>query len=325
MKLAAIDIGTNAVRLQISSVLNVQEQGEKTVKFKKLEYIRFPLRLGTNVFKNQKITPKKVKKLSKLLRAFKILLKLYKVDETMICATAAIREAENGKQIVKHIKDKLGLEIEIITGKDEADMISKVILNKLDDKNYLHIDVGGGSTELNLYVNKEKVASSSFKIGTVRILNGKIKPERWEKMEKWIIENVKSDYLPITAIGTGGSISKIYDLSLEKLNIETADDNQKLEVGSWQSAVGNQQQINKTISLDIIKKVQQYLMRFTEEERINKLMLNPDRADVVIPASKIYLSVMKWAKAEKIIVPEVGLKDGMIQTLYEKGIGGIRE
>jgi len=305
MKLAAIDIGTNAVRLQISSVLNVQEQGESAVKFKKLEYIRFPLRLGTNVFKNQKITPKKVKKLSKLLRAFKILLKLYKVDETIICATAAIREAENGKQIVKHIKDKLGLEIEIITGKDEADMISKVILNKLDNKNYLHIDVGGGSTELNLYVNKEKVASSSFKIGTVRMLKGKIKPERWEKMGKWINENVKSDYLPITAIGTGGSISKISDLLRENFS------DQEVE--------------NKTISFKSIKQVQQYLMRFTEEERINKLMLNPDRADVIIPASNIYLSVMKWAKAEKIMVPEVGLKDGMIQALYEKGIGGIRE
>ncbi|MBW8050315.1 MAG: phosphatase [Cytophagales bacterium] len=303
MKLAAIDIGTNAVRLQISSVLNEQEQRTNTaseeanVKFKKLEYIRFPLRLGSNVFKNQKITPKKIKKLSKLLRAFKILLKLYKVDETMICATAAIREAENGKQIVKHIKDKLGLEIRIITGKDEADMISKVILNKLDDKNYLHIDVGGGSTELNLYVNKEKVSSTSFKIGTVRILKGKIKPERWEKMEKWIIDNVKSDYLPITAIGTGGSISKISDLLRENFS------DQEVE--------------NKTISFKSIKKVQQYLMRFTEEERINKLMLNPDRADVIIPASKIYLSVMKWAKAEKIMVPEVGLKDGMIQVLYE--------
>lgn len=310
MKLAAIDIGSNAVRLQITSVITESLQHEKPiphsikVKFKKIEYIRFPLRLGSNVFKNKKISSKNIKKLCKLLNAYNILIKLYDVDETMICATAAIREAENSKQIIKHIKDKLGLDIRVINGKEEAELINKVILNTLDNKNYLHIDVGGGSTELNLYVNKEKIASSSFKIGAVRMLKGKIKPERWEKMEKWITENVKNNYQPIIAIGTGGSISKIFDLLIQK-------------VASQQSVKNNAEKKDKMISFSSIEKVQKYLKQFTFEERINKLMLNPDRADVIIPASEIYLSVMKWAKANKIMVPEVGLKDGMIQALYE--------
>ncbi|HEY8400406.1 MAG TPA: phosphatase [Cytophagaceae bacterium] len=292
MKLAAVDIGSNAIRFQISSVLNYNG----TITFKKMEYVRFPLRLGHDVFQYNEIRPEKEAKFIKLLHTFKMFFELYEVDDYIICATSAMRESKNGRDIAQKVKDQLGLNIQIIDGEKEAELINKVIFNYLDEKAYLHIDVGGGSTEINIFLNKKKVATNSFKIGSVRRLGGVDTPEEWTELKEWISKAVKGIPKPITAIGTGGNISKIYDLA-------------KVSKSKSEKALIN---INK------IEEVQSMLKSFTLEERMNKLMLNPDRADVILPASDIYLSAMKWAGAKKMLVPDVGLKDGLMLSLYEK-------
>lgn len=259
-----------------------------------MEYIRFPLRLGNDVFLNGEISAEKESKFIKLMQTFKNLLELYEVDDYMFCATSAMREARNGRDIAYKVKDLLGVEIQIIDGDEEANMINKVLLNELEEGTYIHVDVGGGSTEVNIFIDKKKVASRSFRIGTVRILDGKDTPEEWETMKRWVEENTGM-YEEITAIGTGGNIGKIYELS---------------EVASSKR--------RPKISLKTIKNVQTNIEKLNYEERVHVLMLNPDRADVIIPASNIYTSIMKWAGAKKMVVPEVGLKDGLMLTLYER-------
>lgn len=261
-----------------------------------MEYVRFPLRLGHDVFQYNEIRPEKEAKFIKLLHTFKMFFELYEVDDYIICATSAMRESKNGRDIAQKVKDQLGLNIQIIDGEKEAELINKVIFNYLDEKAYLHIDVGGGSTEINIFLNKKKVATNSFKIGSVRRLGGVDTPEEWTELKEWISKAVKGIPKPITAIGTGGNISKIYDLA-------------KVSKSKSEKALIN---INK------IEEVQSMLKSFTLEERMNKLMLNPDRADVILPASDIYLSAMKWAGAKKMLVPDVGLKDGLMLSLYEK-------
>ncbi|WP_291786798.1 phosphatase [Cecembia sp.] len=288
MKLAAVDIGSNAIRLQITTVTH--DSG--TVHFKKLEYLRFPLRLGMDVFHNKRISDKNKRKFIKLMKAFKLLIDLYEVDDYMVCATSAMRESENGKEIVEEVKEDIGLKIQIIDGNLEAELINLALWSYIDEKSYLHIDVGGGSTELNIYSNKVKIASKSFKIGSVRALEDNIPLSVWKSMGIFIEGNIDKKE-SITCIGTGGNISKIFELSNPRKN--------KTFI-----------QINK------IKEIQEYLESFSYEERINKLNLNPDRADVIIPASKIYLAAMTAAKSKKMIVPDVGLKDGLMQVLYKK-------
>lgn len=288
MKLAAVDIGSNAIRLQITTVTN--DNG--AVNFKKLEYLRFPLRLGMDVFHNKRISDKNKRKFIKLMKAFKLLIDLYEVDDYMVCATSAMRESENGKEIVEEVKEDIGLKIQIIDGNLEAELINLALWSYIDEKSYLHIDVGGGSTELNIYSNKEKIASKSFKIGSVRALEDNIPLSVWKSMGIFIEKNTGKKE-SIICIGTGGNISKIFELS---------------NPGK-----------NKTfIQIKKIKEIQEYLESFSYEERINKLNLNPDRADVIIPASKIYLAAMTAAKSKKMIVPDVGLKDGLMQVLYKK-------
>jgi exopolyphosphatase/guanosine-5'-triphosphate,3'-diphosphate pyrophosphatase len=185
------------------------------------------------------------------------------------------------------------MKIHVIDGNKEAELTNKAIVNYLDfDKNYIHIDVGGGSTELNLYINKEKVAAKSFKLGSVRHLEHSESPVTWRKMKEWIEDHTKPIQPPILAIGTGGNITKIFEMAKNK--------------------AGN------SIFREEVIRVQTYIAGYSLEERINHLQLNPDRADVIVPATDIYLSAMKWAKASQIIVPDVGLKDGIIQMLYEK-------
>ncbi|WKN33937.1 phosphatase [Porifericola rhodea] len=296
MRLAAIDIGSNAIRLQVTSVI----QYEEITTFKKLEYVRFPLRLGQDVFEvtgdnpSQRIGPERSAKFLKLMKAFKLLIDLYEVDEYLGCATSAMREAENGSELVKTVKDKYGLELDIIDGDREAEILNNALMSFLEeDKTYLHIDVGGGSTELNLYVNKEKIVARSFPIGSVRRLNTRKSLDQvWEEMKQWIKTHVKKEYGKVTAIGTGGNINKIYDLSGKKNN--------------------------KTISFNKVISTRDYVASHSLEERISKLQLNPDRADVIVHASDIYVFAMKWARAGKILVPNVGLKDGIMQLLYEK-------
>ena len=286
MKITAIDIGSNTARLQISSGL---KDGGYT-SFKKVEYVRFPLRLGHDVFTYGSLTPESQERTIKLMKCYKLLLELHEVEGYMACATSAMRESANGHEVVERIAHETGIKIHIIDGSKEAELINNVVVQALVDGQYLHIDVGGGSTELNLYFNRQKVASKSFKIGSVRLLEGKESKGAWQKMERWIEENVDS-YEPVKAVGTGGNISKLFNL------VSKTSDN--------------------ATSVEELTRMRDYISSFSQEDRVHKLRLNADRADVIVPASDIYISVMKWAGASEIIVPDLGLKDGIIQLVYE--------
>ncbi len=288
LKLAAIDIGSNAIRFQVSTVLDNKQR----VLFKKLEYIRFPLRLGHDVFGTGKISPKSMEKFIKLMRAYKLLIELYEVDDYMFCATSAMRESENGQELAQRVKDELGIVINIIDGHIEADLINRAIGSYLGDGTYLHIDVGGGSTELNLYVHGKKIKTRSFKVGSVRILEHHDLPIMWEDMEHWVKEKVKGEYGEVIAVGTGGNISKIFELA-------------GLQPG-------------KLLEIERIYELKKMIEGYSLDDRIYILQMNPDRADVIVPAADIYTKVMEWAHAKHILVPEVGLKDGIMLYLYEK-------
>ncbi len=288
MKLAAIDIGSNAIRFQVSTVLTRSDK----VIFKKLEYVRFPLRLGHDVFTHGRISDGSIAKFKKLMMTYKLLLELYEVTDYMFCATSAMRESENGFELARQVKDELGIEINIIDGDQEAYFINTAITSYLGKKTYLHIDVGGGSTELNLYYQGEKIKTKSFKVGSVRILEHGDKPIMWEGMEQWIKENVKRQYGNVISVGTGGNISKIFDLAHHKPG--------------------------KTMSLKMVGQIRDMVENHSIEDRIYKLQMNPDRADVIIPASGIYMKVMEWANSKRILVPDVGLKDGILFHLYNR-------
>ncbi|MCP3927897.1 MAG: phosphatase [Bacteroidetes bacterium] len=287
MKLAAIDIGSNAIRLQLVRVI----EEDKQVSFKRLEYIRFPLRLGKDVFSEGLLSEATRMKFEKLMRTFKLLIDLYEVDAYVASATSAMREAKNGKEIVRQIATYFDLKINIIAGKTEAEILSKAIIPYLDKKNYVHIDVGGGSTELNIYVNKERISSKSFKIGSVRQLNEKKRKAVFQEIEKWINAELKDIKPPVIAVGTGGNINKLYKLS--------------------------NQQHGLSISFTELNALRAYVSKFDNEQRKTLLKMNPDRADVILPASEIYIEVMKIIGADRILVPGVGLKDGLLYTLYE--------
>jgi len=289
MRVAAVDIGSNAIRLQVSSIVRYNERDT----IKNLEYVRFPLRLGQDVFKEGRILEATEVKFVKLMKAFKMLIDLYEVSAYRVCATSAFREAANGAEIASRVFEECGMLLEIISGDEEANLVNKAIFKFLDEKSYLHIDVGGGSTELNFYFNREKKASESFQLGSVRNMTLSEFPEAWVKLEKWISENVRKEFYPVTSIGTGGNNNKLFELSATK--------NKKA----------------KSISLAELSAVHFLISRMSLDERINQLMLNPDRADVIVPASEIYLHVMQKAKAKKIIVPDLGLKDGIIESQYE--------
>lgn len=290
MKFAAIDIGSNAARLQISSVLD----NEGMISFKRVEYVRFALRLGHDVFSNGSISPESEVRVFKLLHAYKLLMDLHEVQDYAICATSAMREASNSSELVTRIHKILDMKIQIIDGAREAELINDVVVKSLNPKkNYLHIDVGGGSTELNFYRNQEKFASKSFKIGSVRLLEGKEKEGDWDKMKKWISLQMESLNGPVLAVGTGGNISKLYNLS-------------------------DQVSEDKTMDYTELKRISDYISAFTYDERVNKLRLNTDRADVIVPAASIYLTSMELAGCQTIFVPDLGLKDGIIQLLHER-------
>jgi exopolyphosphatase/guanosine-5'-triphosphate,3'-diphosphate pyrophosphatase len=291
LKLAAIDIGSNAIRFQVSTVLT---NDQTHPVFKKLEYVRFPLRLGHDVFTTNRISDKSIEKFKKLMKTYKLLIELYEVDDYMFCATSAMRESENGPQLVEEVKEELGIIINIIDGNLEAEITNRAISSFLTDKTYLHIDVGGGSTELNLYADGKKIKTRSFKIGSVRVLEGNDSPLIWKDMEAWVKDNVKKSYGKVTAVGTGGNISKIFELAHKKPGT--------------------------TISLRKVKEIRKMVEGLSLEDRIYKLQMNPDRADVIVPASDIYTKVMEWAHAQSILVPEVGLKDGIMLHLYEQSI-----
>ena len=287
LKFAAIDIGSNGARMQISSVL----QDEGVTRLKKVEYVRFPLRLGHDVFTQGRISAMSEDRMMKLMLAYQLLMELHEVEDYMACSTSAMREADNGYEVREHIEQRTGIHIQIIDGQKEAELVNNVVVKSLGEGQYIHIDVGGGSTELNLYQDRKKIIAKSFKLGSVRLLEGKESKTIWPKVKEWITANV--DYSqPIQAVGTGGNINKLFDLSSKLTESST--------------------------SLEEIERMRDYIAQFSLEERINKLQLNPDRADVIVPAGDIYTSAMKWAGAEIIHVPDVGLKDGMLQLLYDR-------
>ncbi|WP_420386693.1 Ppx/GppA phosphatase family protein [Roseivirga sp.] len=291
MKLAAIDIGSNAIRFQVTHVMTYEGQHY----FKRLEYVRFPLRLGQDVFKLKKIGKKQEDKFIRLMQAFKILIDLYEVDEYYACATSAMREAQNGREIVQQVKELMGLKINIISGDREAELINRVVMERLGKGTFLHIDVGGGSTELNVIKNGQKMKSESFKIGSVRTMENDSPKSVKKRMSQWINTQISGHRGSITAVGTGGNISKIYELSGTKSKL-------------------------RILRIESILEVQEHLSNHTLEERIFKLHLNPDRADVILPASDIYLHAMQSANIQRIQVPDVGLKDGIMHMLFEKHV-----
>ncbi|MEM9858962.1 MAG: phosphatase [Bacteroidota bacterium] len=260
--------------------------------FKRLEYVRFPLRLGQDVFSSGKLKAKSIKKFHKLMKAFALLIELYEVDHYIACATSAMRESKNGQEVADEVKEKTGLQIKIIDGGEEATLINKAIAEHLDEKlSYMHIDVGGGSTELNLIRQGKLIGSRSFQIGSVRRMDHLDTPQMWTEMEDWITSTTEISELR-TAIGTGGNINKLFELGGKEK--------------------GQNMKLSELIT------IQSMLRETTVDDRIYKLQLNPDRADVIIPASEIYISVMQRGGISEIVVPDVGLKDGMIRMLYEE-------
>ncbi len=289
MRYAAIDIGSNAIRLLISEIIETKEGNI----FKKISLTRIPLRLGEEAFLYQEISKKTTKNFINCMKAFKYIMDASEVTDFRACATSAMREAKNGDEIRALVKEKTGIKIDIISGTEEAEIIfSNFHLSQANkEKTYLYIDVGGGSTEVSLIKNNQRVASKSFKLGTVRLLNNKVDPKLWQESKDWI-KALTDDEDEVIAIGTGGNINRIYK--------ET------------------RHQFNERVSYSDIKQVIDYIGLYDYEERIQKLKLKPDRADVIIPAGKIYLHMMKSAFAHEMIVPKVGLSDGIIYNLYLK-------
>jgi len=289
VKFAAIDIGSNAVRLLLSRVI---ENGKYPI-FKKESLIRIPIRLGEDAFVRKRISAEKAEQLVNTMRGFKFLIEAYQAIDYMACATSAMREAENGEDVVKEIMRRSGIKLDIVAGQKEADIIYANHFEERLDKNksYLYIDVGGGSTELTLFSHNQSITSHSFNIGTVRLLHGLVPDSRWKDMKQWV-QVIAPEFKPVIGIGSGGNINKMFKLS-------------RIKTG-------------KPISYKRLRELDKYLNTFSLDERIKILGLRPDRADVIIPAADIFTSVMKWAKINRMYVPEIGLSDGMIRLLYER-------
>lgn len=289
-KYAAIDIGSNAVRLLISTIT---EPDFKDPYFKKTSLVRVPIRLGEDVFVNGEISTENMVRMQDAMQAFDLLMKSHKIEKYKACATSAMRDASNGKQLADSIQKETGIEIEIIDGEHEAAIIAATDLHTLiqDDKSYLYVDVGGGSTELTFYSRGKSIASRSFKLGTVRLLNNLVDDGLWEEVEQWVKKTTKN-YTQISLIGSGGNINNIFKSSGKKMG--------------------------KPLSYFYLSSYYQLLKSLTYEDRISQLNLNEDRADVIIPATKIYLSAMKWSRAKRVYVPKIGLADGIVKSLYNE-------
>ena len=290
-KFGAIDIGSNAIRLLISNVI-VSE--DKAPQFKKSSLVRVPIRLGADAFVGKgTISEQNITRMIQAMKAFKLLMNVHGVERYKACATSAMREANNGKEVVEKILEKTDVKIDIISGKEEAAIISSTDLNKLieGDTSYLYVDVGGGSTELTVFSEGKIINSKSFKMGTVRLLNNKktVNKEIFSNVEKWIKKNTKG-LKKISLIGSGGNINRLFKMS------------------------GRAE--GKPISYIYLNAQYQFLKQMSFDERVSELSLNSDRADVIIPATKIYLSAMKWSGARKIYVPKIGLSDGIIKSLF---------
>lgn len=288
MILAAIDIGSNAARLLITEAAPYQDG---TVDYTKLTLLRIPLRLGFDVFEKGFISEEKKTQLLESMKAYKLLMNIYKVEAYRACATSAMRDAINGDSIRQEVLDETGIAIDIIGGQEEANIIyeTHIAENLSRGKSYLYIDVGGGSTEVTLFSDNHIVFKESFNIGTIRLLNKTVTEEQWNHM-KWYIKTHTSSNQPIEAIGSGGNINKIFSLSKKKEG--------------------------KPLSLELLKDYYRELSASTVEERMHLYNFRADRADVIVPALQIFVSLMRWSGAEEIFVPRIGLADGLIKMMY---------
>jgi exopolyphosphatase / guanosine-5'-triphosphate,3'-diphosphate pyrophosphatase len=284
-KIAAIDIGSNAMRLLINNV--IEYQGNKY--YKKVDIVRVPIRLGTEAFKDKKISVKTGERLLNAMHAYKHLMEAHEIEIYRGCATSAMREAQNGSELIAKILKETGLKIEIIDGKEEASIIYANHIEKLigDNRSYLYVDVGGGSTEITFFKEGKIIDSKSFNIGTIRILNDMVSTPMWDELKLWLEDTIKGETIEL--IGSGGNINKVSKIS--------------------------RRDPEKPLSYDYLHSFFKKLQSHTYEERIVFLDLNTDRADVIIPAMTIYTSIMKWTKAKLIYVPKIGLADGIIKQL----------
>lgn len=289
MKFAAIDIGSNAVRLLFCNVF----EGKEGPIFKKADLVRVPLRLGEDAFIRKKISEERIQKLVTVMKSFRLLIDFYEVSCYRACATSAMREAKNSEEIVERVYREAGIKIEVIDGKTEAEVVyANHVAENLDKaNNYLYIDVGGGSTEITLFSKNKCVASRSFDIGTIRLLHEQVNKAQWTEFKDWV-KKATEDFSPVVAIGSGGNINKIFKMSRKKQN--------------------------RPLTYSKLKEMTVFLEAFTLDERITVLGLNPDRADVIVPAAKIFLAVMKSGNIDKILVPQIGMSDGLIHQLYEQ-------
>lgn len=289
MRLAAIDIGSNAARLLISDAFT-NDQGKP--QFQKLNLVRVPLRLGFDVFEDNVISEERENMFIKTIRSYKLLTDVYGVEYMKACATSAMRDASNGADIIRKVKEDTGVEIEIITGDAEASLIyeNHIAENMDKEHSYLYIDVGGGSTELTFFADGRLIFKRSFNIGTIRILKKQVDEFMWDEMRDFIKRETKGHERDMVAIGSGGNINKVFSISKRKEG--------------------------KPLQLDLLKDYYRELGSFSLEERIRIYKMREDRADVIVPALMIYVNVMKWSNIEEIYVPKIGLADGLIQHLY---------
>ena len=287
-KYAAIDIGSNAIRLLIANVV-ITKHNEPN--YKKVSLVRVPIRLGKDVFTEGKISKGNQRRMIDAMKAYRLLMDVHQTERYKAFATSAMRESSNGQIVVDLIKKETGIEIEIINGQTEAKIISSTDLSNLIDgkKSYLYVDVGGGSTELTFFSKGEVIAAKSYKMGTVRLLDKKGTKKTWKEIEKWI-KSESAKVGSVELIGSGGNINHIFKHSGNKMG--------------------------KPLSYIYLNAHYKFLKEMTYEERISELNLNPDRSDVIIPATKIYLSAMKWSGARKVHVPKIGLADGIIKSLH---------
>ena len=290
MKLAAIDIGSNAARLLISEV---RENENSNPVFTKLNFIRVPLRLGFDVFEKGEISDRRTLMLIRTIKAFNFLIQAYEVKHIKACATSAMRDAHNTDDIIQKVKLETGIEIDILSGDEEAAVVyENHIAENLDKEHaYLYIDVGGGSTELSFFADAKLKYKESINIGTIRLLKNMVDEQQWSAMREKVKSNIKSK-LPVVAIGSGGNINKVFSLSKKK--------------------------DGKPLSLDLLKDYYKEFSNFSVEERIRLYGMKDDRADVIVPALQLYVNIMRWADIEVIYVPKIGLADGLIQNLYEE-------
>lgn len=288
MKLAAIDIGSNAARLLISEA-SPNSQGR--MDFTKVNLVRIPLRLGIDVFADGAISEKRADHFVNTIKAFKLLLEVYEVKYLKACATSAMRDASNASEILQRVRQETGIDIKVISGQEEASFLyeSHIAENLDTTRSYMYIDVGGGSTEVTIFSNNALKHKESFNIGTIRLMQHQVKDDQWLYMKDTIKSRIRG-LRNITAIGSGGNINKIFSLSKRKEG--------------------------KPLTLEVLKDYYKEFSNFSVEERIHIYNLREDRADVIVPALQIYINIMRWADAEEIFVPKIGLADGLIQSLY---------